>query len=87
MKLLESGHFNLFEPGIFNDIIGAIRDPNDMWLTAYDFDSYVVAQRRVDLAYQDQALWTQMSILNTAASGIFSSDRTIREYKNNIWKI
>lgn len=87
MKLLESGHFNLFEPRIFDSIIGAIRDPNDMWLTAYDFDSYFAAQRRVDLAYKDENSWTQMSILNTAASGVFSSDRTIREYKDKIWKI
>jgi len=87
MHLLESGHFNLFEPGIFDSIINTIRDPNDMWLTAYDFDSYFSAQREVDQDYKNQALWTQKSILNTAASGVFSSDHTIRQYKNEIWKI
>jgi starch phosphorylase len=87
MHLLESGHFNLFEPGIFDSIINTIRDPGDMWLTAYDFDSYFEAQRRVDKTYQDQTLWTQMSILNTAASGVFSSDHTIRQYKDEIWKL
>jgi starch phosphorylase len=71
MHLLESGHFNLFEPGIFDSIINTIRDPHDMWLTAYDFDSYFAAQRSVDKTYKDSALWTQMSILNTAASGVF----------------
>jgi starch phosphorylase len=87
MKLLESGHFNLFEPGIFDSIIASIRDPHDMWLTAYDFDSYFAAQRRVDLAYKDRQHWTKMSILNTAASGVFSSDRTIAQYRDEIWKI
>ena len=87
MHLLESGHFNLFEPGIFDSIIKTIRDPEDMWLTAYDFDSYFSAQRAVDRDYKNQSLWTQKSILNTAASGIFSSDHTIRQYKKEIWKI
>ena len=87
MHLLESGHFNLFEPGIFDSIINTIRDPHDMWLTAYDFDSYFTAQRKVDKTYKDSALWTQMSILNTAASGVFSSDHTIRQYRDEIWKL
>jgi len=87
IKLLESGHFNLFEPRIFDDIIASIRNPDDMWLTAYDFDSYFSAQRQVDSTYKDQTLWTKMSILNTAASGLFSSDRTIGEYRDDIWKL
>jgi starch phosphorylase len=87
MHLLESGHFNLFEPGIFDSIINTIRDPNDMWLTAYDFDSYFEAQRSVDKAYKNETLWTKMSILNTAASGVFSSDNTIRQYRDEIWKL
>lgn len=87
MHLLESGHFNLFEPGIFDSIINSIRDPQDMWLTAYDFDSYFAAQRNVDLAYKNQTLWSKMSILNTAASGVFSSDHTIRQYRDEIWKL
>jgi starch phosphorylase len=87
MHLLESGHFNLFEPGIFDSIIRTIRDPQDMWLTAYDFDSYFEAQRDVDEAYKNQKLWTKKSILNTASSGVFSSDHTIRQYRDEIWKL
>lgn len=87
MQLIESGHFNLFEPGIFQPIIDAIRSPSDPWLTAYDFASYIEAQEQVDLVYQDPAKWTSMSILNTAASGPFSSDRTIREYSEEIWNL
>ncbi len=87
MRLLESGHFNQFEPGIFDPILHSITNPDDPWLTAADFRSYVDAQQRVAAAYRDQEQWTRMSILNTAASGRFSSDRTISEYNRDIWKL
>ncbi len=87
MHLLESGHFNLFEPGLFDDVISSIKSKDDAWLTAHDFASYITAQREVDKAYADQTYWTQMSILNTAASGLFSSDRTIGQYCDDIWHL
>ena len=87
MDLLESGHFNLFEGQLFQPIIDAIKNPKDEWLVAHDFSSYVQAQRQVSLAYQDQDYWTRLSILNTAASGSFSSDRTISEYSQDIWQL
>nr|WP_245825460.1 glycogen/starch/alpha-glucan phosphorylase [Pseudocolwellia agarivorans] len=87
MKLLESGHFNLFEPGIFDSITESIRSPQDTWLTAYDFDSYYEAQRQVDALFKNQKQWINKSILNTAGSGVFSSDRTIKQYRDEIWKL
>lgn len=87
MKLLECGHFSMFEPGLFEPVIQSIRNPQDPWMTAADFRSYVETQNRAALTYRDQAAWTIMSILNTAASGQFSSDRTIQEYARDIWKI
>jgi starch phosphorylase len=87
MELLEFGHFNPGEPGIFNPISASIRSPHDPWLTAADFHSYVEAQQRVNAAYADVEYWTRMSILNTAASGWFSSDRTIRQYAEEIWSL
>ena len=87
MQLLASGHFNLFEPGIFDPIIHAVTSPHDPWLTAADFRGYIDAQQQVARAYRDQENWTRMSILNTAASGKFSSDRTIQEYNQDIWKL
>lgn len=87
MQLLESGHFNLFEQGLFDDIIGSIKNPHDEWMTAADFRSYINAQQAVDKAYQDVDHWTKMSVLNTAASARFSSDRTIQEYSDEIWKL
>jgi len=87
MRLLESGHFNRFEPGVFDAVIRSIREPADPWMTAADFRSFVDAQQRVNDAYRDQDRWTSMSILNTAASGRFSTDRTMREYNDDIWHL
>ncbi|KAJ7519508.1 hypothetical protein O6H91_20G042200 [Diphasiastrum complanatum] len=59
----------------------------DYFLVGYDFPSYLEAQSKVDEAYKDKARWTKMSILSTAGSGKFSSDRTISQYAEDIWKI
>ncbi|MDP2144429.1 MAG: glycogen/starch/alpha-glucan phosphorylase [Gallionella sp.] len=85
MGLLTSGHFNLFEPGIFDPIIQSIYSPGDPWLTAADFRSYVDCQSHAARAYQNRDEWTRMSIVNTATSGKFSSDRTILDYNREIW--
>jgi starch phosphorylase len=87
MTLLESGHFNQFERGIFDPLIDAIRSPQDPWMTAADFAGFVEAQRTAAEAFRDRERWIRMSILNCAASGRFSSDRTIREYNEAIWKL
>ncbi|MDH3346862.1 MAG: glycogen/starch/alpha-glucan phosphorylase [Desulfobulbaceae bacterium] len=87
MHLLTSGHFNQFEPGIFDSIIDSILNPYDQWLVAADFRAFTQAQQQVSQEYQDQKNWTQKSILNVAYSGKFSSDRTIRQYNEEIWKV
>ena len=86
MQLLESGHFNRFEPGLFDPLIQSIREPADPWMTAADFRSFIDAQRRAAAAFTDREAWTRMSIMNTAASGRFSTDRTMRDYDADIWK-
>jgi starch phosphorylase len=87
MQLLESGYFNQFEPGLFDPIIHAITSADDPWLTAADFRGYIEAQQRVDEAYADTARWTRMSIINAASSGKFSTDRTMHNYNDEIWKL
>ncbi len=87
MSLLESGHFNQFEGGIFDQIILAIRNPHDPWMTAADFRSYIDVQDQAAAAYRDRDRWVRMSILNSARSGHFSSDRTISEYNRDIWNL
>jgi len=87
MQLLKSGYFNQFEKHLFNDIIDSITSANDPWLTAADFRSFVDTQELVARAYRDQERWTRMSILNTANSGKFSTDRTMLEYNSDIWHL
>jgi starch phosphorylase len=87
MDLVTSGHFNQFEPGIFDPLIGALTSAHDPWMTVADFAGFVDAQRDAAAAYRDRDRWLRMSILNSAASGKFSSDRTISEYNDEIWKL
>ena len=87
MHLLESGYFNQFEKGLFDPIINSITSEHDPWLTAADFRSFVDAQQRVDEAYRDSERWLRMSIINAATSGKFSTDRTMQNYNEEIWKL
>ena len=87
MGLLEGGHFNQFEPGIFDAILGSLKNPHDPWMTIADFRSFIDAQKRVETAFKNTENWTRMSILNCAASGKFSTDRTITDYNDDIWHL
>ncbi len=60
---------------------------DDRYFVLKDFGSYSMAQRRVDMDYQDRDKWLRMAIINTAKSGVFASDRTIREYNDKIWHL
>jgi starch phosphorylase len=60
---------------------------NDWFLVANDFADYLKAQEEVDRVYKDKEEWTRRSITYTATSAKFSSDRTIVEYAQDIWKV
>lgn len=85
--LLEAGHFSGSDVGLFGDILDGLLSQGDPWLTLADFKSYAQAQEAASLAWADQDRWAQMSIRNVAASGVFSSDRTIGEYNREIWRL
>lgn len=88
MDYFDQDAFSGSEPGVFDPIRDAIRSPDDPWLVAADFRSFVDTQHRAAELYRNHpAEWTRMSILNTAASGWFSSDRTIAEYNRDIWHL
>ena len=87
IDLLSSGFFNPVEPGIFDGILESMLSPLDPWVTLADFRSYIDAQQRVTTAWQDKNAWALKSIRNVAASGFFSTDRTISDYNNDIWKL
>jgi starch phosphorylase len=84
--LLDNGFFTNGDREVFRPLIESLLTRDDYMLLA-DYQSYVDCQERVSAAYRDQNSWTRMSILNSARSGRFSSDRSIRDYCRDIWKI
>jgi len=84
---LGSDYFAPGEHGAFGALHHSLLEGGDPYLLLADFRSYCDAQARVDAAYRDQKHWAKMAILNTARMGKFSSDRTIREYAKDIWKV
>jgi starch phosphorylase len=85
LDLIHSGYFSPQNPGLFHPLVNALLDHDEFMLLA-DYRSYLDCQERVSLAYKDREYWTRMSILNVARIGYFSSDRSIREYCERIWK-
>ncbi|CAB5089622.1 Glycogen phosphorylase (EC [Olavius algarvensis associated proteobacterium Delta 3] len=81
-----SGHFSKEQPDLFKSITDSLLY-RDNYLVLADFASYRECQQRVDEAFRDVAHWTRMSILNVARMGKFSSDRAIRQYCDEIWKV
>jgi len=84
LDAIQQGAFSTDDPGRYHDITGNLRGP-DYFLVCSDFSDYWRAQRDVDAAYLDTGHWTRMAALNTARSGWFSSDRTIRGYMADVW--
>ncbi|MEX2572889.1 MAG: glycogen/starch/alpha-glucan phosphorylase [Balneolaceae bacterium] len=75
------------EPQLFSPVIDALLHKGDYFLVLADFRSYLEKQKEVEKLYQDRDMWTRKAILNMARVGKFSSDRTIREYADEIWKV
>ncbi|MDX3905647.1 MAG: glycogen/starch/alpha-glucan phosphorylase [Pigmentiphaga sp.] len=86
LDLIQSGFFSRGDAALFRPLIDDLlqRDP---YLLLADYQSYIECQDLVSEAYRDTERWTSMSILNAARSGKFSSDRSIREYSEQIWKV
>jgi len=87
LEMIGGGYFSPSEPDRYQAIIQTLTDGGDNYLLLPDFDSYIAAQDEVDALYRDTEAWSRMAILNVARMGWFSSDRTIREYAERIWKI
>jgi starch phosphorylase len=83
---IASGHFSRGDENLFKPLVDSLLQHDD-YLVFADYQSYVACQDRVSEAFRDQKGWTRMSILNTARSGKFSSDRSIRDYCDRIWRV
>jgi starch phosphorylase len=87
LDMIGGGAFSPGEPGLFRPLVDSLLAGGDHYLLLADYASYVACQERVARTYRDQAAWTRMSILNVAHMGKFSSDRTIRQYADEVWGI
>ncbi|MDE8348678.1 MAG: glycogen/starch/alpha-glucan phosphorylase [Acidocella sp.] len=85
LDAIGSGVFSPNDPHRYTDLVNILTH-HDHFLVCADFDSYYARQRDVDEKWLDRTSWWRSSILNTARMGWFSSDRTIAEYANEIWK-
>lgn len=83
---ISSGYFSPGHPEIFKPIVDSLLG-SDQYMLLADYQSYIDCQQRVSDAYRDKDKWTRMSIINSVNMGKFSSDRTIREYCNEIWNV
>jgi glycogen phosphorylase len=86
IDLIRDGHFSRGDRGLFAPLVDSLLKWDPYRLMA-DFHSYVECQAQVSTAYGDPERWTRMSILNVARMGKFSSDRSIREYSERIWRV
>jgi len=84
LTLIRDGYFSRGNSEQFLGLVGNLLH-HDPYMVLADYQAYAECQQRVDAAYRDPDRWTRMSILNTARSGKFSSDRSIREYCSDIW--
>lgn len=83
---IKDGYFSHGDKKLFKPIVDSLLY-DDQYLLLADFQAYVECQKQVAMAYQNQEKWTRMSILNSARMGKFSSDRSIREYCEEIWDV
>src|SRR5690606_35109900 len=86
MDQIASGFFSGGDPTLFEPIVRSLID-RDEFLVLADYRAYVDCQDEVSRAYLDADTWTRKAILNAARCGFFSSDRAMRQYAEDIWKV
>jgi starch phosphorylase len=87
IDMIGSGFFSPQEPSLFQPLVNSLLEQGDYFMVLADYAAYLACQERVSAAYQDQKSWTRQSIINAANMGKFSSDRTIKEYAEEIWRV
>src|SRR5229473_3430587 len=87
VDMIGGGAFSPGEPELFRPIVDSLLTGGDHFFLLADYASYVACQVRVATTYRDESAWTRKSILNVANMAKFSSDRTIRQYADEIWRV
>ncbi|CAK6687554.1 MULTISPECIES: glycogen/starch/alpha-glucan phosphorylase [unclassified Synechococcus] len=85
LRLVEQGHFSSGDTDLFRPLLQNLTGRDPFFVLA-DFDAYLKAQAAVSQAWSDPGGWNRMALLNVARSGYFSSDRSVDEYAEKIWK-
>jgi starch phosphorylase len=87
LRQIRDGFFSPQDLRRFAPVVDAVTGDGEHFLCLADYQDYVDAQARVDVAYADPVAWTRMAILNSFSMGRFSSDRAIAEYARHIWEL
>jgi glycogen phosphorylase len=87
LDLIFSDYFSRYEPGVFEPLRDMLLTQGDHYMHLADLNSYLIADAQLNTLYDDSDDWARKAILNVAASGKFSSDRTIAEYATEIWNV
>jgi glycogen phosphorylase len=87
LQAIGGGAFSPDEPARYRGVVDALLWGGDHYQLLADYDAYVAAQARVDALFREPQAWARSAILNVAGMGMFSSDRTIREYALEIWRV
>jgi glycogen phosphorylase len=87
LDAINSGAFSPEEPGRYRGLVDSLLWGGDHYMLLADYEAYVATQLRVDALYRQPAQWAAKAITNVSGMGVFSSDRTIRQYASEIWKV
>jgi starch phosphorylase len=87
LDLIASDYFSRNEPGVFNPLLDSLLNRGDHYMHLADLGAYLRAHEQAVALYADPEAWARRAVLNVAASGKFSSDRTISEYARDIWNL
>jgi starch phosphorylase len=87
LQAIGGGAFSPHEPTRYRGVVDALLWGGDHYQLLADYDAYLEAQARVDVLFREPQAWARAAVLNVAGMGMFSSDRTIREYAREIWKL
>ena len=87
LDMIANGYFSPDEPGRFRPVFDRLTAEGDQFLLLADYAAYVECQERVDMLYRDPQEWARRALLNVAAMGTFSSDRTVADYARLIWNV
>jgi starch phosphorylase len=87
LDMIASGHFSPDDPGRFQPLVDSLLVGGDRYALLADYAAYVECHEAVDRLYADPEAWTRIAILNVARSGIFSSDRAVQTYAEEVWDV